>query len=132
LKWQAREVSRRAGLKVKMIADELTDDLDDSYRTCVYRVVQEALNNCVKHSRATEVRVVIHREADGLSLCVQDNGVGFDPVSEKGMGLLGMAERIDHLGGRFHIDSKRGQGTILSAYLVLETHAPASLSAGAA
>jgi len=132
LKWQAREVSRRAGLKVKMIADELTDDLDDSYRTCVYRLVQEALNNCVKHSRATEVRVVIHREANGLSVCVQDNGVGFDPVSDKGLGLLGMAERIDHLGGRFHIDSKRGQGTILSAYLVLENHAAASLSAGAA
>jgi signal transduction histidine kinase len=132
LKWQAREVSRRAGLKVKMIADELSDELGDSHRTCVYRVVQEALNNCVKHSQATEVRVVIHREADGLSVSVQDNGVGFDPASDKGLGLLGMAERVNHLGGRFQIQSQRGQGTILSAYLVLENRTPASFSAGAA
>jgi signal transduction histidine kinase len=132
LKWQAREVTRRAGLKVKMIADELVDDLSDSYRTCIYRVVQEALNNCVKHSRATEVRVVIRREPDGLSVCVQDNGVGFDPASDKGLGLLGMAERISHLGGRFHIKSQRGQGTILSAFLSLENRAYPPLEAGAA
>ena len=132
LKWQAREVSRRAGLRVKMIADELSDDLGDSHRTCVYRVVQEALNNCVKHSQATEVRVVIHREADGLSVSVQDNGVGFDPASDKGLGLLGMAERVNHLGGRFQIQSQRGQGTILSAYLVLENRTAATFSAGAA
>jgi len=132
LKWQAREVTRRAGLKVKMIADELIDDLSDGHRTCIYRVVQEALNNCVKHSRATEVRVVIHREPDGLSVSVQDNGVGFDPGSDKGLGLLGMAERVSHLGGRFHIRSQRGQGTILSAYLSLENRAHPPLQAGAA
>ena len=65
-----REVARRTGLKVKMIAAELDDDLPDSYRTCVFRVVQEALNNCVKHAQASEVRVVIHRDGDGLiNLC---------------------------------------------------------------
>jgi signal transduction histidine kinase len=132
LKWQAREVTRRTGLKVKMIADELSDNLSDSYRTCIYRVVQEALNNCVKHSRATEVRVVIRREPDGLSVCVQDNGVGFDPASDKGLGLLGMAERVSYLGGRFHIKSQRGEGTILSAFLSLENRAHTPLQAGAA
>ena len=81
LRWHAREVARRTGLKVKMIADELDDDLPDASRTCIYRVVQEALNNCVRHSQASEVRVVIHRDADGLSISVQDNGVGFDPAA---------------------------------------------------
>jgi signal transduction histidine kinase len=132
LKWQVREVTRRAGLRVKMIADEITDDLSDAQRTCVYRVVQEALNNCAKHSGATEVRVVIHRESGGLSVSVQDNGIGFDPALDKGLGLLGMAERVNHLGGRFHIDSRRGHGTVLSAYLSLGTEVPAPLSAGAA
>lgn len=132
LKWQAREVTRRAGFKVKMIADELSDGLSDSYRTCIYRVVQEALNNCVKHSRATEVRVVIRREPDGLSVCVQDNGVGFDPATDRGMGLLGMAERVSYLGGRFYIKSQPGQGTILSAFLSLENRAYTSREAGAA
>ncbi len=120
LRWQAREVSRRTGLKVKMIADELNNDLPDATRTCVFRVVQEALNNCVKHSKAKEVRVMIHREADGLSILVQDDGVGFEPEHNKGLGLLGMMERVTGLGGRFHIESHPGRGTILSTYFPLE------------
>jgi len=120
LRWQAREVSRRTGLKVKMIADELNDDLPEATRTCIFRVVQEALNNCVKHSKAKEVRVVIHREADGLSISVQDDGVGFEPEHNKGLGLLGMMERVTGLGGRFHIESHPGRGTILSTYFPLE------------
>jgi signal transduction histidine kinase len=120
LRWHAREVARRTGLKVKMIAPELDDDLPDSYRTCVYRVVQEALNNCVKHARADEVRVVMHRDAGGLSICVQDDGAGFDPAHRKGLGLLGMMERVNGLGGQFHIQSQPGHGTILSIYFLLE------------
>jgi len=120
LRWHAREVTRRTGLKVKMIADELNDDLPDSHRTCIYRVVQEALNNCVKHSKAREVRVVIHRDGDGLSISVQDDGVGFDPENNKGLGLLGMMERVSGLGGRFHIESHPGRGTVLSTYFALE------------
>jgi signal transduction histidine kinase len=120
LRWQGREVSRRTGLKVKMIADELNEHLPDSKRTCIYRVVQEALNNCVKHSKAKEVRVVIHRDADGLSVSVQDDGLGFDPAHNKGLGLLGMMERVSGLGGRFHIESQPGRGTIVSTYFPLE------------
>jgi signal transduction histidine kinase len=120
LRWQGREVSRRTGLKVRVIADELNEDLPDSRRTCIYRVVQESLNNCVKHSKAKEVRVVIHRDADGLSVSVQDDGVGFDPAHNKGLGLLGMMERVSGLGGRFHIESQPGHGTIISTYFPLE------------
>jgi signal transduction histidine kinase len=120
LRWHAREVARRTGLKVKMIAAELDDDLPESYRTCVFRVVQEALNNCVKHAQASEVRVMIHRDGDGLSISVQDNGVGFDPARNKGLGLLGMMERVNGVGGQFHIQSQPGHGTILSTYFQLE------------
>jgi len=120
LRWQVREVARRSGLKVKLIADELDDDLPDSNRTCIYRIVQEALNNCVKHSKASEVWVVIHRDGDGLSISVQDDGVGFEPQHNKGLGLLGMMERVSGLGGRFRVESQPGHGTILSAYFPLE------------
>jgi len=120
LRWQAREVSRRTGLKVKIIADELNEDLPDSSRTGIYRVVQEALNNCAKHAKAKEVRVVIRRDADGLSVSVQDDGMGFDPAHNKGLGLLGMTERVSSLGGRFNIDSEPGRGTIVSTYFPLE------------
>jgi signal transduction histidine kinase len=120
LRWHAREVARRTGLKVKMIADEINDDLPDSHRTCIYRVVQEALNNCVKHSKASEVRVVIHRDGEGLSISVQDDGAGFDPEHNKGLGLLGMMERVAGAGGRFHIESQPGRGTIISIFFPLE------------
>src|SRR5262249_5284799 len=103
LRWQAREVGRRTGLKVRMIAGDLNDDLPDAHRTCIFRVVQEALNNCVKHSKAGEVRVVIQRDGEALSISVQDDGTGFDPLHNKGLGLLGMMERVSGLGGQFHI-----------------------------
>ncbi len=127
LRWQAREVTRRSGLKVKMVADEIAEDLPDSHRTCVYRVVQEALNNCAKHSQASQVRVVVHRDGEGLSVTVQDDGVGFEPGTEKGIGLLGMEERVARLGGQFSIDSKPGNGTVLSIYFPLASSGPAAL-----
>jgi signal transduction histidine kinase len=127
LRWQAREVARRSGLNVKMVADEIAEDLPDSHRTCVYRVVQEALNNCARHSQATQVRVVVHKDREGLSVTVQDDGIGFEPSREKGMGLLGMEERVERLGGLFSIESKPGAGTILSIYFPLAGGGPASL-----
>lgn len=127
LRWQAREVTRRSGLKVKMVADEIAEDLPDSHRTCIYRVVQEALNNCARHSQATQVRVVVHRDRDGLSVTVQDDGIGFEPSREKGMGLLGMEERVERLGGRFSIESKPGNGTVLWIHFPLTNGGPASL-----
>jgi signal transduction histidine kinase len=77
-------------------------------------VVQEALNNCAKHSHATQVRVVVGQDEEGLSALVQDDGIGFDPSQEKGMGLLGMEERVERLGGVFLLQSRPGQGTTIS------------------
>ncbi len=132
LRWQAREVSRGTGLRVKMIADDLADDLPDSHRTCIYRVVQEALHNCVKHSGASEVRVTICREPGGLSVVVQDNGVGFDSAKDRGLGLLGMAERVSRLGGRFDVGSRPGEGTFVAGYFPVESHRRHEAEAGVA
>ena len=119
LRWQARELTRRTGLKVKMMAGEISDDLLDTHRTCVYRVVQEALNNCAKHSQATEIRVIVRQDHEGLSVSVQDDGIGFNPRQEKGMGLLGIEERVERLGGLLCIESQHRQGTVLSIHLPL-------------
>src|SRR5712691_3711109 len=79
LEWQAREVSRRSGIKVKVVAENVPETLDDILRTCVYRVVQEALHNASSHSGAKNVLVSV-RQADGsLELSVEDDGLGFDP-----------------------------------------------------
>jgi signal transduction histidine kinase len=114
LKWQAREVARRTGVKVKVAAETVPDDLPDTYRTCIYRVVQEALNNAARHARASWARVEAVQENGSIRVTIQDNGSGFDPSQEKGMGILGMEERVKGLGGLFHIDSEKGSGTIVS------------------
>jgi len=124
LRWQAREVTRRTGLPVKMVADDIADGLLDSHRTCLYRFVQEALNNCARHSRATQVRVVVREDTDGLSVSVQDNGIGFDPRQEKGMGLLGMEERVERLNGAFRIESQPGHGTLISMHFPSASRPP--------
>jgi signal transduction histidine kinase len=126
LRWQAREVARRTGLPVKVVADDIADNLQDPQRTCLYRFVQEGLNNCAKHSRATQVRVVVREEADGISVSVQDNGIGFNPRQEKGMGLLGMEERVERLGGQFFVESQAGHGTLLSMHFATGNHDPVS------
>jgi signal transduction histidine kinase len=127
LNWQAREVTRRTGLKVKMIAGEINEDLPDAHRTCVYRVVQEALNNCAKHSQAAQVRVVISQDPSGLSVSVQDDGIGFDPRRQKGLGVLGMEERVERLGGVLGLESQPGHGAILSIRLPLLSPQPAAI-----
>ena len=132
LQWHVREVGRRTNLRVKLIADEFVDELPDSSRTCIYRVVQEALHNCVKHSRASEARVIVNRDKDGLVVSIQDNGVGFDPKLHRGLGLLGMEERAKRLGGIFCVDSYPGGGTVLSMRLPFSEKQPVSVSAGVA
>jgi signal transduction histidine kinase len=119
LKWQAREVARRSGIKVKVDAEDVPDHLPDEYRTCIYRVVQEALHNATRHSKATHVRVTVTHEESRVSVSIKDDGVGFQSPQEKGMGILGMEERVRHLGGSFHIDSGPGKGTAILIQLPL-------------
>ena len=69
------------------IAAELdSDELPDDYKTCIYRVVQEALHNCARHSHATTIRIRVGQEPDRLLLTIQDDGQGFDVQETKGNG----------------------------------------------
>ena len=101
LRWQAREFTRRSGVPVEVQLDgEL--ELRDEYRTCIYRVVQEALTNAARHAAAKSIRVTLHGGADILSLAVEDDGSGFDVqrVRGRGLGLLNIEERVRELDGR--------------------------------
>ena len=111
LRWQGREVARRSALAVRVEADDNSDSLPDAYRTCIYRVVQEALHNIVKHAAATSAVVVFKWTSDALVLTIEDNGKGFRPGLEKGMGLLGIEERVGRLSGRVHVTSFPNKGT---------------------
>jgi signal transduction histidine kinase len=117
LEWQAREVSRRSGIKVKVTAENVPDSLPDELRTCIYRVVQETLHNVSRHSGAKNVVVSVQYMGDSLVLTVKDDGSGYDSEKTTGLGLLGMEERVKQLGGRLEIQSQPGQGTLLRATL---------------
>jgi signal transduction histidine kinase len=117
LKWQARESAKRTSMDVTVATELDSDDLPDEYKTCIYRVVQEALHNCARHSRATAVRIRVEQRPERLVLIIQDDGQGFDVRHMKGLGLLGVQERVARLGGSCNIHSKPGRGTILTVEL---------------
>jgi signal transduction histidine kinase len=123
LEWQAREVSKRSGIRVKVDANDVPETLPEEHKTCVYRIVQEALHNCVQHAAARNVKITVERQAPGLRLAIEDDGQGFAPQRQRGMGLLGIQERVSHLGGDFAVDSAPGKGTALHVTLPLETAA---------
>ena len=118
LDWQARETAKRTGMHIA-VSSELADELPEEHKTCIYRVVQEALSNCARHAQASTVQVAVRGESGKIMLSVQDDGSGFDPRRVRGLGLLGMEERVRHLGGAFDIDSQPGRGTCVSVALPL-------------
>ena len=117
LNWHARETAKRTGLNVMVSADDTADDLPDDHKTCIYRLVQEAVNNSARHANARTVEIVVTREDQQVQLSVRDDGAGFDTRFVRGLGLLGMEERVRRLGGRLQIDSQLGRGTLLEATL---------------
>lgn len=119
LDWQAREVSKRTGMLVDTLDENVSDNLPEEYKTCVYRIVQEALNNCSKHAYAKNVRVVVRQESNRLRVNIEDDGKGFDASRVRGLGLVGMNERVGQLGGVLKVESDPARGTRLQVDLPL-------------
>jgi signal transduction histidine kinase len=115
LEWLVRDFGRRVGVPVELTVDGDFDLLPEQHRTCVYRSVQEALTNCVRHARAAHIAVSVSRQADSLAVSVTDDGVGFDPAQRAGgLGLRGIEERVRDLHGVLSIKSAAGAGTTLT------------------
>jgi signal transduction histidine kinase len=119
LEWQAKEVSKRSGLRARVVAEQVSEDLPEEHKTCIYRIVQEALHNIVQHADAVNVSVTVRQEAGRLLLSIQDDGKGFNNQQERGMGLLGIEERVGNLAGDFEVTSEPGKGTRLHVSLPL-------------
>jgi signal transduction histidine kinase len=115
LRWQGREFSRRSGVPVTVQIDGDLDGLPETHRTCIYRIVQEALTNCARHAQAKSIRISIYGRRDWIKLSIQDDGVGFDPggATSRGLGLIGIQERVRELEGMVAIISEPGKGTIV-------------------
>jgi signal transduction histidine kinase len=119
LEWQAREVSKRTGMFVDTVEENVSDNLPEDHKTCVYRIVQEALNNCSKHAYAKNVRVAVRQEPNHLRVSIEDDGKGFDSSRARGLGLIGISERVSQLGGVLNVDSEPARGTCLRIDLPL-------------
>ncbi|HEX8814147.1 MAG TPA: sensor histidine kinase [Terriglobales bacterium] len=119
LEWQAREVSRRSEMEVEVYAENVSDELDDLHKICVYRLAQEALNNAVRHAEATTATVRVVQSDRKIMIEIADNGKSFDAQNLRGMGLIGMEERVRRLGGSLTIESHPSVGTKVRAELPL-------------
>ena len=119
LEWQGREVSRRSDIEVEVHAESAFGNLPPEYATTIYRLVQEALNNAVRHSGAKTARVEVEEIGKNIRVRISDDGRGFDPKRTRGLGILGMDERVKRLGGEFTVDSAPGRGTAIVAELPL-------------
>jgi signal transduction histidine kinase len=126
IQWQAREVSRRTGLAVKVSAEDEADDLPEGLSICLYRIAQEALQNVARHAQAKTVHIELKQNAGRLVLSVEDDGIGFDAENVRGMGTVGMEERLRQIGGVLRVTSQPGKGTTVVAEVPLPSRSQAA------
>ena len=128
IKWycrSSREMHADTRVETKLTLNE--DDVPEYSKIVIYRVLQEALNNALRHSRADTIQVSLTAANDRVRLCVKDNGCGFDPEDAiqstdplSGYGLKGMSDRAEVVGGLLSLDSSPGRGTTVCLELPLE------------
>jgi PAS domain S-box-containing protein len=115
------EVAKRTRLFVSLKANPVSDSLPMDLSTCLFRVLQESLQNVVKHACATEATVKLSGSSKGVGLSVKDNGKGFDASDKsahhKGLGLTSMQERLRLLNGFLRIHSRPAEGTKICAWI---------------
>ncbi|MGA8242610.1 MAG: ATP-binding protein, partial [Desulfobacterales bacterium] len=128
INWYCRssgEMHANTRIETKLALND--DEAPDYSKIVIYRVLQEALNNALRHSGADTIRVSLEAVNDRIRLCVKDNGCGFDPDEAmqgsdpfSGYGLKGMSDRAEVIGGSLSLDSSPGQGTTVCLELPAE------------
>ncbi len=118
-----KSFTARTGVRTHLTAFAKVEDLDTAHRTVLFRVVQEALTNVARHAQASRVEVSIQQRPDCTCMKISDNGQSFEVErvmrarGGKRLGLLGMRERLEMVGGRFQVESVPGRGTTVTAQL---------------
>jgi signal transduction histidine kinase len=113
-----RGFSRRTGITSELVVERLERRLQPEIESCTYRIIQEAVTNVAKHAEATLCRVEIKRMAGSLQISIEDDGRGFDQAAQtgppaRGLGLVGVRERVTRLGGTLRLETRPGRGTRL-------------------
>lgn len=112
LGWYAKQFSASTAIRVTLNDDGSADQLPDAHKTSLYRIVQEALTNCARHAEAHAVVIRLGSAEDRYVVVIEDDGKGFVPSSQaRGIGLIGIEERVAEMGGILQLSSKPGVGT---------------------
>ena len=114
LEWQTLQFENRTGIPVQLECAEEEVDLDNGQATAVFRILQEALTNIQRHAQATHVTITCGEESGQFVLTIKDNGRGItnsEDSATRSLGLLGMRERANLVGGEIDIESAAGEGT---------------------
>jgi len=123
VEWYLRGFGKRHGVRVEVLHDHMEERLTPETEASAYRIIQEALTNVAKHARASVCRVYLQRLLHTVLITIEDDGVGFDPAEidradeRRGLGLLGIRERVSELRGTVRIESASGKGTRLTVEL---------------
>jgi two-component system sensor histidine kinase UhpB len=127
IRWYARSSLEDARVQVSLDEGEAIGRLDPRLETALFRIAQEAVNNILRHAHASQVRIALCLDEGDVCLRVEDDGIGFDvgriaaqAVPERRLGLLGMKERVDLVGGRMVVDSSPGRGTRIEVRVPLD------------
>lgn len=121
LDWYLQAFSERTGIRTELVQDRMNGRMPSELEVCAYRIIQEALTNIVKHAQATSCRIFLQRLPHSLLLTIEDNGQGFDPAhvpprtGRRGLGLIGIRERVGAFRGTVRLESSAGKGTRLTA-----------------
>lgn len=109
-----------SSLKIHLYTEGLDQRLDSNVETVLYRVIQECVNNVIKHAHASSLDISIIRDKDGISATIEDNGTGFDSSvinQSEGIGLRNIYARVEYLKGTVDIDSAPGRGTMIGLHV---------------
>jgi PAS domain S-box-containing protein len=128
-----QELSEQHKVEIDFTQVDIPTAVPEEISHCLFRIMQEALQNAVKHSGARHFEVELRAARDGIHLTVRDSGLGFDPeaaVSNRGLGLVSMQERVTLVKGTFSIDSRPGHGTTIHVRVPLSTRGESARAAG--
>lgn len=110
-------------IKINLYTEGLNERIDENAEVMLYRVVQECINNVIKHAKANTLDISLIRDGNEISVTIEDNGIGFDTSNKKvfdGVGLKSIRSRVDYLKGTVEWDSRAGKGTVVSILIPLK------------
>jgi len=117
-----RELGEQSGVPIAFTSDSMAGAVPEDLSVCLYRVMQEAVQNALKHSGSSQLAVSLRRSDDAITLTVQDGGTGFDPKKAfdgHGLGLISMKERLKLVDGQLTIETRSPRGTVIRARVPL-------------